>query len=245
MKLSILAFAVVGLLLQSCGSSSESAITVKKGEEFSLEEQKMTVDFKASTILVSEKDQQTLVAPEGKIYLLVDVKGKSSDYFLSVKDGDKEVEAVDFLISQPFVRELDLATTPDKSDLYLVDISNANLTVEVKSFGGTIATLKVGTLKDETTIKINPKMKSFLNEFTEGGRILEAAKKYVKPGVNPYDITTENGEPMFGDPITKGLSFSNITADGIYVCTAEIWYESVEVSWDGDYISKIVVKVKP
>lgn len=245
MRLIILSIAAVTLLLGSCagGSSSASSVTIKKGEEFTFDEQKMTVDFKASTVLVNEKEQQALIAPEGKIYLLVDVKGQNSNYFASLKEGDKEIEKVDFLESSPFVRDLDIATTPDKSDLYLVD-ANGKYTIEIKSYGSDVALLKVAALKDEATVKVSDRMKAFVNEFTEGGRILEAAKKYVKSGVNPYDITTENGEPMFGDPATSGLKITNIKADGTYVCSAEIWYESIEVTWDGDNISKIAVTVR-
>lgn len=240
MRLIILSLAVVGLLLGSC--SAEPPVTIKKGEEFAFDDQKITVDYKASTVLVSEKDQQILIAPEGKIYLLVDVKGQNSNYFLSVKEGDKEIEQVDFLVSGSFVRDLDIATTPDKSELYLVD-AKGKYTIEIKSFGDAVATLDVASLNDEATVKISDRMKAFVNEFNEGGRILEAAKKYVKSGVDPNDITTENGEAMFGDPVTMGIQITQIKADGTYVCAPqnESWFESFEVTWDGDNISKIAV----
>ncbi len=241
MKLFILPIAAIGLLLGSC--SAEPPVTIKKGTEVTFDEQKMTVDFKASSVLVNEEEQVTLVAPEGKIYLLVDVKAADGAYFASLKDGDKEIEAVDFLVSGPFVRDLDITTSPDKSNLYLVD-ANGKYTIEIKSYGDAVGTLEVGALKDEATVKVSDRMKAFLNEFNEGGRILEAAKNYVKSGVNPYDITTENGGPMIGDPATQGLKISNIKADGTYVCSAEIWYDSVEVTWDGDNISKIAVTVQ-
>lgn len=241
MKLFILPVVLAGLLLGSC--SETPPVSIKKGTEVTFDEQKMTVDFKASSVLVSEKEQQTLVAPEGKIYVVVDVKAENGDYFLSVKEGDKEVEEVDFLVAGPFVRDLDLTTSPDKSNLYLLDV-NGKYTIEVKSYADAIATLDMGTLKDEATVKVSDGMKAFLNEFTEGGHILEIAKKYVKEGVNPYDIATEsNGEPMFLDPITQ-LEISNIKADGTYVCSADMWYDAVEITWDGDNISKIVVTVK-
>ena len=241
MRLITLSIALVGLLLGSC--STEPPVTIKQGEEFAFDEQKMTVDFKASSVLVSEKDQQTLIAPEGKIYLLVDVKGQNSNYFLSVKEGDKEIEQVDFLVSGSFVRELDIATTPDKSELFLVD-AKGKYTIEIKSYGDAIATLDVSALKDEATVKVSDRMKAFVNEFTDGGRILETAKKYVKAGVDPYNIATENGEPMIGDPATSGLKITNIKADGTYVCSAEMWYDSIEVTWDADHISKLVFTVK-
>jgi hypothetical protein len=241
MKLFILPVAVAGLLLGSC--TATPPVSIKKGTETAFDGQKVTVDFKASSVLVNEEEQQTLIAPEGKIYVVVDVKAENGDYFLNVKEGDKEVEAVDFLVAGPFVRDLDLTTSPDKSNLYLLDV-NGKYTIEVDSYGDATATLDMGTLKDEATVKVSDRMKAFLNEFTEGGRILEAAKKYVKEGVNPYDITTENGQPMIGDPATQGLSISNIKADGTYVCSAELWYETVEVTWDGDHISKIAVTVK-
>lgn len=242
MKLFILSIAAAGLFLTSCSSSSESA-TFKKGAEFTFDEQKMTVDYKASTVLVNEKEQQALIAPEGKIYVTVDVTAKSDSYFLIVKEGDKELEAVDYLISKPFLRDIDITSSPDKSELYLVDAS-ADLTIEVKSFSDETASMKTGALKDEATVKVNEKMKAFVNEFTEGGRVLEAAKKYVKDGVDPASITTENGEPMFGDPITKGLTIKNISADGnTYTCSVETgMFETVEVTMDGDYISKITIK---
>jgi hypothetical protein len=241
MKLFILPVVLAGLFLGSC--SETPPVSIKKGTEVTFDEQKMTVDFKASSVLVSEKEQQTLVAPEGKIYVVVDVKAENGDYFLSVKEGDKEVEEVDFLVAGPFVRDLDLTTSPDKSNLYLLDV-NGKYTIEVKSYADAIATLDMGTLKDEATVKVSDRMKAFLNEFTEGGHILEIAKKYVKEGVNPYDIATEsNGEPMFLDPITQ-LEISNIKADGTYVCSADMWYDAVEITWDGDNISKIVVTVK-
>lgn len=240
MRLIILSLAVVGLLLGSC--SAEPPVTIKKGEEFAFDEQKLTVDYKASSVLVNEEEQQTLIAPEGKIYLLVDVKGQNSMYFLSVKEGDKEIEPVDFLVSGSFVRKLDISTTPDKSELYLVD-AKGNYTIEIKSYGDAIATLAVSALKDEATVKVSDRMKAYINEFTEGGRILEAAKKYVKSGVDPSDITTENGEAMFGDPVTMGIQITQIKADGTYVCTPqnESWFDSMEVTWEGDNISKIVV----
>ncbi|TSJ46269.1 hypothetical protein [Fluviicola chungangensis] len=241
MRLILVSIAAVGLLLGSC--TSEPPVSIKKGTETKFDDQKITVDFKASSVLVNEEEQQTLIAPEGKIYIVVDVKAENSNYFLSLKEGDKEIEQVDFLVAGPFVRDLDIATSPDKSNLYLVD-ADGKYTIEINSFGDASATLNVGVLKDEATVKVSDRMNAFLNEFAEGGRILEAAKNYVKSGVNPYDITTENGEPMFGDPATKGLQITNIKADGTYVCSAELWYESVEVSWDGDNISKIVVTVK-
>ena len=241
MKLFILSIATAGLLLGSC--SSPEPVSMKKGEEFTFDEQKMTVDFKASTVLVNEKEQQALIAPEGKIYVLVDVTAKSDTYFLIAKESDKELEAVDYMLSKPFVRDLDITSSPDKSELYLVD-AKADLTIEVKSFSDETASMKTGALKDEATVKVNEKMKAFVNEFTEGGRILEAAKKYVKDGVDPANITTENGEPMFGDPITKGLTISNISADGTtYTCTVETgMFETVQVTWEGDYISKITIQ---
>nr|WP_294859107.1 hypothetical protein [uncultured Fluviicola sp.] len=241
MKLFIVPIAVVGLLLGSC--SAEPPVTIKKGSEFTFDEQKMTVDFKASTVLVNEKEQQTLVAPEGKIYLLVDVKAGNSNYFASLKEGDKEIEKVDFLVSGPFVRDLDITTSPDKSDLYLVD-ANGKYTIEIKSYSDAVATLDAGTLKDEATVKVSERMNAFLKEFADGSGILKAANNYVKEGVNPYDITTENGESILGDPATAGLAIKNIKADGTYVCSTEQWYDSVEVTWDGDNISKIVVTVK-
>lgn len=241
MRLITLSIALMGLLLGSC--STEPPVTIKKGEEFAFDEQKMTVDFKASSVLVSEKDQQTLIAPEGKIYLLVDVKGQNSNYFLSVKEGDKEIEQVDFLVSGSFVRELDIATTPDKSELFLVD-AKGKYTIEIKSYGDAIATLDVSALKDEAKVKVSDRMKAFVKEFADGGRIQETAKKYVKAGVDPFDITTEDGEQMFGDPVTSNLQITHIKADGTYVCSAEMWFDSIEVSWDGDNISKIVVTSK-
>lgn len=240
MKLFILPIAAIGLLLGSC--SAKPPVTIKKGTEITFDEQKMTVDFKASSVLVNEKEQQTLVAPEGKIYLLVDVKAADGSYFASLKDGDKEIEKVDFLVSQAFVRDLDITTSPDKSDLYLVD-ANGKYTIEIKSYGDAVGTLEVGALKDEATVKVSDRMKAFLNEFKDGSGVLKATKNYVKDGVNPYDIVTENGQPILGDPATAGLSITNIKADGTYVCSAEQWYETIEVTWDGDYISKIVVTV--
>lgn len=238
MRLFILSIAA-GLFLGSC--SSEPPVKIKKGEEFTFDEQKLTVDFKASTVLVNEKDQQVLVAPEGKIYLIVDVKGENSMYFASLKEGDKEIEKVDFLVAGPFVRELAIET-PDKSDLYLVD-AKGKYTIEIKSFGDATASLDV-TLKDEATVKISDRMKAFMNEFIDGSGILKATKNYVKEGVDPYDIVTEDGESILGDPATAGLTITNIKADGTYVCSTEQWYETVEVTWDGDNISKITTTVK-
>ena len=241
MKLFILSIAAAGLLLGSC--SSPEPVSMKKGAEFTFGDQKMTVDFKANSVLVNAEEEQALIAPEGKMYVLVDVTAKEDNYFLIVKDGEKELEAVDFLISKPFTTKQEL-TSPNKSELYLVD-AKSDLTIEIKGFGDDLASLKTGTLKDESTIKVNPKMTAFVNEFTEGGRIVEAAKKYVKAGVNAADITTENGEPMFGDPITKGLTISNISADGnTYTCkvTGFGMFEKVQVTWEGDYISKITIE---
>lgn len=233
MRLIILSV-VAGLFLGSC--SSTPPVKIKKGAEFAFDDQKMTVDFKASTVLVSEKDQQVLVAPEGKIYLIVDVKGKNSFYFASLKEGDKDIEKVDFLISGPFVRDLPIETA-DRSDLYLVDVKG-KYTIEIKSFGDETASLEV-SLKDEATVKISDPMKAFIKEFEEGSGILAATKKFVKDGVNPFDIVTDNGGMMLGDPATHGLKITNIKADGTYVCSAETWYETIEVTWDGDNISKI------
>jgi hypothetical protein len=242
MRLITVSILALGFLVGSC--SSEPPVVIKKGQESAFDGQKITVDFKAATVLVNEEEQQTLVAPEGKIYLVVDVKAANGDYFASLMDGETELEKVDFLISGPFVRDLDITTSPDKSDLYLVDIANSKLSIKIKSYGDASASLSVGALKDEATVKVSNRMKSFLNEFTEGSGILKAAKNYVKEGVNPYDITTENGEAILGDPATAGLSITNIKADGTYVCSAEQWYEMIEVTWDGDYISKIIVTVE-
>lgn len=241
MKLFILPVAVAGLLLGSC--TETPPVSIKKGTEVTFDEQKMTVDFKASSVLVNEEEQQTLIAPEGKIYVVVDVKAENGDYFLSVKEGDKEVEEVDFLVAGPFVRDLDLTTSPDKSNLYLLNV-NGKYTIEVKSYTDAIATLDMGTLKDEATVKVSDRMKAFLNEFKDGSGVLKATKNYVKDGVNPYDIVTENGESILGDPATAGLQITNIKADGTYVCSSEQWYDTIEVTWDGDYISKIAVTVK-
>ncbi|MNU65898.1 hypothetical protein D3C71_552010 [compost metagenome] len=234
MRLIILSIATA-LFLGSC--SSEPPVAIKKGAEFTFDDQKMTVDFKASTVLVNEKDQQVLVAPEGKIYLIVDVKGENSMYFASLKEGDKEIEQVDFLVAGPYVRDLDIATTPDKSELFLVD-AKGKYTIEIKSFGDATASLNV-TLKDEATVKVSDRMKAFVKEFENGSGILAASKNYVKSGVNPFDIVTDNGGMMLGDPATHGLKIVKIKADGTYVCSAEVWYETIEVTWDGDNISKI------
>lgn len=224
----------VGLFLGSC--SSTPPVKIKKGEEFTFDDQKMTVDFKASTVLVSEEDQQVLVAPEGKIYLVVDVKGQNSMYFASLKEGDKEIEKVDFLIAGPFIRTLGIESA-DKSDLYLVD-AKGKYTIEIKSFGDATASVDI-SLKDEATVKISDRMKAFMKEFEEGSGILAASKNYVKSGVNPFDIVTDNGGMMLGDPATHGLKIVKIKADGTYVCSAETWYETIEVTWDGDNISNI------
>ncbi|WP_300665969.1 hypothetical protein [Fluviicola sp.] len=239
MRLIILSIAV-GLFLGSC--SSTPPVKIKKGEEFTFDDQKMTVDFKASTVLVNEEDQQVLVAPEGKIYLIVDVKGQNSMYFASLKEGDKEIEKVDFLVAGPFIRALGVES-PDKSDLYLVD-AKGKYTIEIKSFGDATASAEVSSLKDEATVKISDRMKAFLKEFENGSGIIAATKKYLKTGVNPYDIVTENGEMIVGDPATHGLVITNIKADGTYVCSAESWYETIEVTWDGDTISKIATTSK-
>lgn len=241
MKLFILPVAVVGLFLGSC--TETPPVSIKKGTEVTFDEQKMTVDFKASSVLVNEEEQQTLIAPEGKIYVVVDVKAENGDYFLSVKEEDKEVEEVDFLVAGPFVRDLDLTTSPDKSKLYLLDV-NGKYTIEVKSYADATATLDMGTLKDEATVKVSDRMKAFMNEFKDGSGVLKATKNYVKDGVNPYDIVTENGESILGDPATAGLRITNIKADGTYVCSSEQWYDTIEVTWDGDHISKIAVTVK-
>ncbi len=239
MKLFILSMAATSVILASC--SAEPPVALKKGTETTFDNQKVTVDFKASSVLVNEEEQQTLVAPEGKIYLLVDVKAENGNYFSMLKDAGKEVEEVDFLEAGPFVRDLDIATSPDKSNLYLVDLANTNYELELKSFVDLTATLKVGKLKDEATVKVSERMKAYMKEFVESGRIAEAAKKYVKSGVDVSSIVLENGEPMFGDPITKGLKIRYIKQDGTYVCSTELGFETVEISWDGDNISKIVV----
>jgi hypothetical protein len=152
------------------------------------------------------------------------------------------VEEVDFLLAKPFVRDLDILSSPDKSTLYLVDIANTHYAITIKSYGDEVASLDLGALKDEATVKVSDRMKAYLKEFAEGGRILEAAKKYVKSGVNPLDIATENGETLFGDPVVKNLKIKHIKPDGTYVCSAELGFEEVEITWDGDAISKITVK---
>ena len=243
MKLSLLSLAFIGLFLGSCSSSSSESATADLGKEFTFDDQKMTVEVKASTVLVNEKEETTLVAPEGKIYLIVDVKAKNSSYFASLKDGETELEEVDFLIAGPFVRDLDIATTPDKSMLFLVDASNANLTVNIKSFGDASTDIKVGKLKDEATVKVIDNMKAFLKDIESTGRVLEAAKKYVKDGVNPMDIATENGEPMFGDPVTQGVTIRNIVEGNTYICNVETGiFETIAVTWEGDKIVQIQVK---
>lgn len=241
MKLSILSLAFIGLFLGSC--SSPEPVKAELGKEFTFDDQKMTVTLKASTVLINEEEQTTLVAPEGKIYVVVDVTGKNSSYFASLKDGETELEEVDFLIAKSFVRDLDLTTSPDKSMLFLVDAANANYTVFIKSYGDASASIKVGALKDESSMKVSENVKAFANDFAQGGRILEAAKKYVKEGVNPADITSENGDPMIGDPITQGLTISNILADGTVVYDIQTGlFEKVNVTWEGDNIIKITVE---
>lgn len=239
MRVALLSVAAAGLFLASC--SSEPPVEAKKGEKFTFDGKEMTVDFKASTVLVNEKEGETLIAPEGQIYLTVDISGNNPNFFSSLKDGEKELEAVDYLWAKPFLRAVDLMKGTDKSDLYLVDLNNANYTVEIKSYGDATATVKVGALKDEATVKINPKMIAFTKEFAEGGRVLEAAKKYVKSGVNVLDIATEGGEVPFGDPITKGMTIKSIS-NGTYTCSTELGHDKVEITWEGDYITKIVME---
>lgn len=241
MKLSFLSLAFIGLFLGSC--SSPEPVNGELGKEFAFDDQKLTVQVKASTVLVNEEAQTTLVAPEGMIYLLVDIMGKTPTYFASLKDGDKELEEVDYLVAKDFVRKLDLTTSPDQSMLFLVDASNANYIVDIKGYGDATASVKVGALKDESTIKMTPNMSAFAAEFAEGGRVLEAAKKYVAEGVDPASITSENGEPMIGDPITQGLSVTGITADGIVTYDVETGlFEKVIVTWANDKITKITVE---
>ena len=240
-KMNMVPLLMAGFLFGAC--SSEPAAVIKKGEKFTFGDNEITIDYKVSTVLVNEETQQTLVAPEGKAYLIVDVTAKDGSYFLDVNEGETKLEETDYLIAQPFVRKIEIGKDAERSNLYLVDLANKNYVIAVKSFGDEMATLAVGELKDEATVKVSDRMKAFMNEFKDGIHLQDAVKKYIKEGTDIYSVVSEEGQDVPLSPITKGVQIDYIAPDGSITCSSEFGVEKMVVTWDGDYISKLVFKM--
>jgi len=237
MKKTIYSLIAAAGVLASCSSEP---ITANKGESFVFNDQNITIDFSSASILSNDDEKTTLIAPEGKVYLKLDIKAEEDNYFLSLKDGETEVEEVDYLWAKPFLEKSDDMFDPNKQKLYLVDMSNTNYKVEVKSFGDDLATLAVGQLNDEKTIELNASMLSFVNAFANGARLSEVMLKYLPEGAVIYDYLTETGMDVSADPIVKALEIEYVVDNNTYECSSEFGVEKMKVTWSGNMINKVV-----
>lgn len=227
----------VAAFLSSCSSEP---VTIKEGEGFDFEGQNITVNLSAFSILSNDEEETSLIAPDGKIYLMVDTKASEDNYFMFLKDGETEIEAVDYTVAKYFLESGTDMLDPNKHELYLVDKSNTNYTVEIKSYGGDIATLAVGQLSDETTLTLHASMQEFVNSFNDGARISEVVQNFVPQDTTATDFIVETGMEITSDPIVKGLEISYIIDANTYECTSEFGIDKMTVTWSGDFIKSVV-----
>lgn len=238
MKKTIYGLIAIALSLNSCTSEP---VIIKQGETFAFDEQNLTVNLTCSSVMNNHDELSTIIAPEGKAYLKVDVKAENDTYFLSVKDGESEVTEVDYLIAKNFVDKIDVINMdPNKSKLYLVDISNANYKVHLKTYGDEIATLDVGQLEDKGADMINPAMLDFLIGFEDGTNLSTIVKQFIPMGADVYEYIFETGMDVPSDPIVKGLKISYASDKNTYKCTSEFGVDQLTVIWSGDAIEKVV-----
>lgn len=231
---SLIAFAAV---LSSCSSEPT---TIKEGESFAFSGQNITVNITSASVLSNDDLRSTIIAPTGKLYLKVDVKAEEDSYFLTVKDGEQEVEEVDYLIAKNFLDKSDDMMDPNKHKLYLVDASNANYSIEIKSYGDDLATLSVGQLQDNSTVSMNSTMTDFVGSFKEGARLSEVVQKFVPEGTVAYDYLSETGMEMTSDPIVKGLEIRYVIDQDTYECSSEFGIDEMTVTWSGNNIKSVV-----
>lgn len=224
-------------ILSSCSSEP---ITVTEGESFTFDGQDITVNITSASIMNNDEKKMTIIAPEGKIYVRIDAEASDDSYFMSLKNGDAEVEEVDYLLAMNFVKKSDDILDPNKSDLYLLDLNNADYKVEFKSYSDELATLSVGELKDEGTVSINPLMQEFLDSFKDAARLSEVVAKFIPEGASAYDYISEKGMDISTDPMVTNLEIDYIANENTYECSDEFLIDNMTVTWSGSNIEKVV-----
>ncbi len=237
MKKTIYSLMMLTAVLSSCSSEP---ITVTEGESFAFDGQNITVNITSASIMNNDEKKMTIIAPEGKIYVRLDAEADDDSYFMSLKNGDAEVEEVDYLVAMNFVKKSDDIMDPNKSDLYLLDLNNADYTVEFKSYVDDLATLSVGELKDEATVAINPSMQEFLDSFKNAARLSEVVAKFIPEGASAYDYISEKGMDISADPMVTNLEIDYIANENTYECSDEFLIDNMTVTWSGSNIEKVV-----
>ncbi|MFT5820458.1 MAG: hypothetical protein ACI8ZM_001700 [Crocinitomix sp.] len=237
MKKTIYSLMILTAVLASCSSEP---ITVTEGESFEFDGVNITADIAAATIMSNDEEKTTIIAPEGKIYVKLNATADEDAYFMTLKDGDADVEEVDYLVAMDFVDESDDFMDSNKSDLYLLDLNNTGYTVEFKSYVDDIATLSVGQLVDEGAIKVNPSMLEFVASFKESSRLSEIVTNYIPQGASVYDYITEKGMDVPVDPMITNLVINYIVDENTYECSDDFGVDHLTVTWANDGIEKVV-----
>lgn len=237
MKKIVYSLSLFAGLLASCSSEP---ITITEGESFEFDGQNITVNLTAASVWSNADEKTTIIAPEGKLYLKVDAKAEEDSYFLSLKDGESDIEEVDYLIARDYVDRSDDIMDPNTSDLYLVDASNAGYTIEIKSYSDELATLSVGELTDESAVELNPSMLEFVALFKDGARLSEAVLQFLPEGASFYDYATEVGSDVPLDPIVSGVEIDYVVDNNTYECSSEFGVDDMTVQWSGDKIEKVI-----
>ncbi|NOQ76091.1 MAG: hypothetical protein GQ574_29065 [Crocinitomix sp.] len=237
MKKTIYSLMILTAVLTSCSSEP---ITVTEGESFVFDGIDITANITAASVMSNDEKKTTIIAPEGKIYVKLNAEAAEDAYFMTLKNGDEDVEVVDYLTAMNFVDRSDDMMDPNKSDLYLLDLNNTGYTVEFKSYVDDIATLSVGQLVDEGSIKINSSMLEFVASFKDGARLSEIVTNYIPEGASVYDYITEKGMDVPADPMVSNLEINYIADENTYECSDDFGVDHMTVTWSNDGIEKVV-----
>ncbi|MFT5822256.1 MAG: hypothetical protein ACI8ZM_003512 [Crocinitomix sp.] len=237
MKKTIYSLMLLTAVLASCSSEP---MTITEGESFVFDGIDITVDITGAAIMSNDEKKTTIIAPEGKIYVKLNATAKDDAYFMSLKNGDVEVEEVDYFVAMNFVDRSDDIMDPNKSNLYLLDLNNTDYKVELKSYVDDLATLSIGQLVDESSIEINPSMLEFVASFKDGAKLSEIVANYIPEGASTYDYITEKGMDVPVDPTVSNLQINYIVDNNTYECSDDFGVDHMTVTWSNSGIEKVV-----
>lgn len=236
----VLSLMLGGALLAMASCSSPEPVTIEKGKAFTFDEQEMQVNYMAYSVLTNDDEKVSLVAPEGKMYLLVETQANDGSYFLNVKEGENKLEALDYLDAKPFVGDVEIGG-PNKKELYLVD-AKGSYSIEIKSYSDAIASLTATGLKDESSVTIPENMRKFLADCEKGGHVQQLVGTYVEPGTDPASVISEKDQDFTTDPVMNGLKITYVNGSTFY-CSSQGIVSSAEITWDGDHITSFVFAI--
>jgi len=232
-KIILTLFSIATLI--SCGS--KAPVEGKLDSTMKIGEMDVIVKAYTSSILSNDKKQTSIVAPEGKTYMVVSVESTNDNYFPKVTENGKEIEKVDYSYTMDFIEKTDKI----KTNVYLIDESNkTELKFEIKDYGNNKGSIKLEGLADKTDRTANEKMLAFVNEYKSPINLLDGIKKYT--GKDVYDIVKERGEEVPTSPMTKNLKIEYVSKDGSYYkCRGESLSSILlETWWENNEITKAI-----